>query len=182
MTNETSTSAQPPKKSGKRWITPVLALVAAAAIGLFGGVLIGHNTASAATGHGFASGGFGGGGGAAGGGGAGSGGAGGFAGRGGFTSGTIASIDGSTITLTLADGSTEKVTTTSTTTVSKTEKTTLSGLATGDKVTVIGPKGSDGSVTATAVSEGGALGGGFRGGARAGGGAGAAGSGSGSGN
>lgn len=179
MTNETSTSAQPPKKSGKRWITPVLALVAAAAIGLFGGVLIGHNTASAATGGGFNSAGFrSGAGAAAGGGGAGGGG---FAGRANFTSGTIASIDGSTITLTLADGSTEKVTTSSTTTVSKTEKTTLSGLATGDKVTVIGPKGSDGSVTATAVSEGGGLGG-FRGGARAGGGAGAAGSGSGSGN
>lgn len=144
-------------KHARRWITPVLAGVAAVAIGLFGGILIGHSTASSSSSQSAGTrGGFGG----AAGGGAG----GGFAGGagGGFTAGTIASIDGGTITLTLTDGSKVKVTTGTSTTVTKSAAGKVSDLATGEKVTVRGTKDSSGNVTATSVSEG-ALPGGFGG-------------------
>lgn len=151
MTNQTETDTghttdeTPPRPARKRWITPALALVAAVTIGLFGGILIGHNGSSASRASGTRTGTFPGGGGAGGGAGGGS---------GGFTAGTIASIDGDTITLTLADGSTVKVTTSSTTTVTKTDTGTLSDLAKGDTVSVIGATDSNGAVTATTVSEG----------------------------
>jgi hypothetical protein len=46
----TPTPTTPAKKKGaSKIITPILALVAALVIGLFGGVLIGHSTASANT-------------------------------------------------------------------------------------------------------------------------------------
>lgn len=147
----TATKATEPGTAGKsgrkRWITPLLALVAAIAIGLFGGILIGHGTASnaqAGAPAGFRSGGQGGGG---------------IPARGGFTSGTIESIDGDTITLKLTDGSTVKVTTSSSTTVSKTAKSTVSALAKGDEVAVVGAADSNGNVTATSVSEGALIGG-----------------------
>lgn len=136
-------------KQARRWITPVLAGVAAVAIGLFGGILIGHSTASSSSSQSAGTrGGFGG----AAGGGAG----------GGFTAGTIASIDGGTITLTLTDGSKVKVTTGTSTTVTKSAAGKVSDLATGETVTVRGTKDSNGNVTATSVSEG-ALPGGFGG-------------------
>ncbi len=148
-------------KHARRWITPVLAGVAAVAIGLFGGILIGHSTASSSSSQSAGTrGGFGG----AAGGGAGGGFGGGFGGGagGGFTAGTISSIDGDTITLTLTDGSKVKVTTGTSTTVTKSAAGKVSDLAAGETVTVRGAKDSSGNVTATSVSEG-ALPGGFGG-------------------
>jgi hypothetical protein len=140
------------KKGASRIVTPILAGVAAIAIGLFGGILIGHNTASTSTQAGGTRGAFGGA----------EGGTPGAAG-GGFTAGTISSIDGGTITLKLTDGSTVKVTTGSGTTVTKTDAGTLSDLATGDTIAVQGTKDASGNVAATSVSEG-ALRGGIGGG------------------
>ena len=142
-------SAPTKKKDASRIITPILAGVAAITIGLFGGILIGHNTASTSTQ-------------AAGVRGAVVGAERGATG-GGFTAGTISSIDGDTITLKLTDGSTVKVTTGSNTTVTKTDNGTLSDLATGDTIRVQGTKDASGDVTAISVSQG-ALTGGFGGG------------------
>jgi hypothetical protein len=131
------------KKTGlQRWITPILALVAALAIGIFGGVLIGHATTSTTnasqTGR-FARGAEGGfGGGAA----------------GGFTAGTIVSVDGDTITLKTAAGATVKVKTGSSTTVTTSDSGAVSDLAAGDTIRVVGAADSSGNVTATSVSEG----------------------------
>lgn len=157
----------------KRWVTPVLAVVAALVIGLFGGILIGQGTAHTQT-TGFArqGGGFGGGapGGAGGagqpGGGTGQGGTGGGAGalQGGqnrtpgdfqnLTTGTIQSIDGTTITLKLPDGSTVTVSTSATTKVTTTSKASVGDLKSGQTIVVRGAKASDGSVAATSVTEG----------------------------
>jgi hypothetical protein len=149
------------KKKATRFITPILALVAAIGIGVIGGVLIGQNTATSSQ----AAGGFGGGtrpddatgttGDAPTGG-----------GMGGFTSGTVTAVDGDTVTLELTDGSTVTVTTTSDTTVTTTEDSTVDALAEGDSLTVVGEADDDGNVTATSISEGatGFGGGGFGGG------------------
>ncbi|GAB2464423.1 hypothetical protein HD599_000018 [Conyzicola lurida] len=144
----TSTEAAP-KKKATRFVTPILAIVAAVGIGVIGGVLIGQNTASSSQ----AAGGFSGGerpDGAAGttgeaptGG-----------GMGGFTSGTVTAVDGSTVTLELTDGSTVTVTTTDDTTVTTTEESTVDALAEGDSLTVVGEADDDGNVTATSISEG----------------------------
>jgi hypothetical protein len=159
----------PVKKKGvSRIVTPILALVAALAIGLFGGVLIGHSSASANTRAGFTqrTGGFGqeGGTGAGGQGGAqrgtgqggagqGGGAAGGFAG-GGFTTGTVVSVSGDTITLKDASGKTVTITTTDSTSVTKTSKSSVSKLSAGEKLTVIGKADSSGNVAATTITEG----------------------------
>ena len=137
----------------RKWLTPTLALVAVLVVGLFGGVLIGHATASSA--QGAAAGGFSRGpnGGAGGAGGTGGAGGPGFA-AGGFTSGTIVSISGTTVVLKAQDGTTKTVTTSGTTRVSKTSTTTLSALKAGQTVTVIGAAGSNGDIAATSVSEG----------------------------
>jgi len=140
------------KKGASRIITPILAGVAAITIGLFGGVLIGRNTASTSTQAAGIRGAFGGA----------ARGATGVTG-GSFTAGTISSIDGDTITLKLTDGSTVKVTTGSSTTVTKTDNGTLSDLATGDTIRIQGTKDASGDVTAISVSQG-ALTGGFGGG------------------
>jgi hypothetical protein len=193
-----ATPALPAKRPVSRWLTPLLAVVAALVIGLFGGILIGQHTGGTqqagftrpggfgggqgGTGQG-GNGGFGGNGGQTGGqngGGTGNGGTGnrpgggqgGFAG-GNFTAGTIQSVDGDTITLKLQDGSTVKVTTSGSTTVTKTDKAKVSDLSQGETIVVRGTKDSSGNVKATTVTEGQA--GGF--GARPG-----AGTGSGSGN
>lgn len=153
-----------PKAGPGRWVTPVLALVAAVGVGLFGGVLIGQNTASASTsggftppdGAGFPGGEF-----------PGAGGQPGAGGLGGVTSGTITGIDGDTVTLELAEGSTVTVTASSTTTVTTTSDAAVSDLATGDTVTVFGEADDKGNVaSATSISEGATLGGfgGFGGG------------------
>jgi hypothetical protein len=164
MTNPTAPTAasptpiEPParRKSPTRFITPALALVAALGIGLLGGVLIGQNTASATSAVGApGQGGFPGDG-------DGTGSAPGGA-AGGFTTGTVAAVDGSTVTLELADGPTVKVTTTDDTTVTTTDEAAVDDLAEGDSLTVTGEADADGNVAATSITEGAGFGG--RGGA-----------------
>ena len=144
------------KKGAARFVTPALVLVAVLGLGIFGGVLIGQNTGASAT--------------EAGGmptrgdvaGGdlpTGAGGA-----MGGFTSGTVVSIDGDTITLETSDGEEITVTTSDDTTVTTTEESDVASLATGDSLTVTGEADDAGDVTATSISEGAASFGGFGGG------------------
>jgi hypothetical protein len=166
--------AAAPQAKWTKYLTPALALVAALIVGGVAGVLIGQSTVSSSNAS-SVRGGFGGTGGAPGYGGfGGQGGAGtgtGAArGGGGFTSGTISSISGDTITVKLSDGSTVKVTTTGTTTVTKSSTEKVSDLAEGETITVIGRPDSSGDVAATRISEGTGGFGGF-GAARAGGGA-----------
>jgi hypothetical protein len=184
-TPETNPIAPAPvkKKGASRIITPVLALVAAVVIGLFAGVLIGHNTASASTptagagfgqGQGFANreGGAG-----AGGTGTGTGAGGGFAGgaAGGFTAGTIVSVNGDKIVVKETDGTQVTIDTSSSTKVTKTTTSSVSSLKAGQTITVVGAKNGSGDVAATTISEGAGSFGGFRPGGRTGGGAGAGG-------
>jgi hypothetical protein len=104
-------------------------------------------------------------------GGAGGTGAGGFGQNGGFTRGTVTSVQGTTVTLTDANGNTVKVTTGDSTKVTLNKEGKVADLQPGQTVTVIGQKGADGSLTATQLTEGAA--GGFGGfGGRGGGGAG----------
>jgi hypothetical protein len=157
-TAESAATGATATKNWTRFLTPVLALVAALIVGGIGGVLIGQNTASPSNAsvvrNGFGPGG--------GGEGPGTGQLNGN--RGGLTAGTITSIDGDTITVKLADGSTVKVSTSDSTTVTKTSKAKVGDLATGDTITVIGQADSSGNVTATRISEGDAGFGGFVGG------------------
>ena len=150
-------SGPPPAAQKSNWTkygTPALALVAALIVGGVAGVVIGQstasNTASSVTRGGFSAGGAGG----AGGGFGGAGGGAGAAARGGFTAGTITAINGSTLTVKLADGSTVQVDTSSSTAVTKTSKASVSDLASGDTVTVVGAKDASGAVTATRISDG----------------------------
>lgn len=167
--------APPASQSGvRRWLTPVLALLAVAVIALFGGILIGQHTAGPdqtvgfnrpggqqQNGQGFqgSQGQQGGqrGNGTQGGQGQ-QGGQQGNATRpgalGGLTAGTIQSIDGTTITVKLLDGSTVTVKTTDSTKVTKTAKSSVSDLTSGETVTVRGVKDGSGSVSATSISEG----------------------------
>lgn len=175
--------AAAPRRGASRIVTPILALVAALAIGLFSGILIGHGTASTDAsartgfnqGQGFrgAEGGVAGGGqgefgnGAQGGTGAPR------AGFGAATSGKIVSISGSSVVLKETSGTQVTVTTTSSTrvtktttstsgstTTTKTTTTTVSALKAGETIRVIGTA-SGSTVKATAILEGtaGALGG-----------------------
>ena len=173
----TPPSAQPPaeqaptvsaapaaKKRWTRYLTPALALIAALIVGGVACVLIGQNTAPASNISGLPGGfpsGFPGQGGGQGQNGGTPGGAG-----GGFASGTITSVDGSTITIKKSDGTTVKVTTSDSTTVTKSSTAKVSDLSTGDTITVIGQADSSGDVTATRISEGDAGFGGFGGGPR----------------
>jgi hypothetical protein len=145
----TDTTPTPNKKSAARFVTPVLVIVAALGIGVVGGVLVGQNTASTSQAAGMGSrpdgatgdapaGGFGGGAGAG----------------AGFTSGTVTAVDGDTVTLELDDGSTVTVTTTDDTTVTTTDEASVSDLAEGDSLTVVGDADDDGNVAATSISEG----------------------------
>lgn len=135
---------------GRPSLTMILVGVVGAAVLFAGGLLVGHTTGSTATAQtGPGANGLPGG---AGGYGAAAGGTGG--GPGGFTSGTIASIDGSTLTVTASDGRSVKVTTSSGTTVSKSAAADVSALAVGDTVTVVGQTAADSSVTAQAITEG----------------------------
>ncbi|MEO7123192.1 MAG: hypothetical protein ABI400_08775, partial [Lacisediminihabitans sp.] len=111
----------PAAKHSRHWITPTLAIVAALAVGVVGGVLIGRSGAAHAGPGNFARGQFGGTGTSQtqGGGTGGRLAGGGFA-AGGFTSGKITSIDGTTITVKGQDGTEKKVTTSDSTKVSKT--------------------------------------------------------------
>jgi hypothetical protein len=147
-----------------RFVTPVLVLIAVLGIGIFGGVLIGQNTASSTQAGGMGQGGMTAPDGAAGGGTAPDGAAGGM---GGFTSGTIVSVDGDTIVLETSDGEQVTVTTSDDTTVTTTEESDVAALATGDTLTVMGEADDAGDVTATTITEGestgfGGMGGGQR--------------------
>jgi hypothetical protein len=156
------------RKRSTRWLTPTLAIVAALAVGMVGGVFIGRSGAAHAGPGTFARGQFAGGdssqiqGGSGQGGGTGRA----FAG-GGFTTGKITAIDGTTITVKAPDGTLKKVSTTAKTRVSKTTTSSVDELKKGETVTVIGATGSDGTVAATTISQGAGLRGGF--GARPGG-------------
>ncbi|PBC78517.1 hypothetical protein BX265_3289 [Streptomyces sp. TLI_235] len=77
----------------------------------------------------------------------------------GFTRGTVASVDGTTVYLTDASGNTVKVTTGDSTKVTLNKEGKVADLQPGQTVTVLGQKGSDGSYTATQLSEGAAAGG-----------------------
>jgi hypothetical protein len=125
---------------GKPSVTTILAGVVGAAVLFAGGLLVGHATGSSSTTASAAA--------------AAQGRAGGFAGAGGFTAGQIASIDGSTLTVTKSDGTTVTVTTSPSTTVSQTAQADVSALTVGESVTVIGQTGSDSSVTAQSITEG----------------------------
>jgi hypothetical protein len=144
-----------PAKSprSRRWLTPVLGVIAALVIGGFGGILIGHATGGSSSQAGQTQ--RAGGGAAAGGaGGRTGGGFGGGAAGGGFTAGTVVSVSGDTVTLKASDGSTVKVTTSSSTKVTESGASTVSALKAGETVTVVGTKDASGNVTATSVSEG----------------------------
>jgi hypothetical protein len=135
-------------KSKRGWITPVLGVVAALAIGLLGGVVIGQRTASATNtavgeqgsdvrgGTGFANrpnvGG----------------------GQGGFSAGTIDSIDGNSLVITLADGTKLTVAATDSTTVTTSVPGTVDDLKVGERITVVGQTSGD-TLTATSINEGG---------------------------
>ncbi|HEV7948958.1 MAG TPA: hypothetical protein VGP24_04240 [Glaciihabitans sp.] len=144
------TTTAPAKKKVTRFITPALVIIAVLGIGIYGGVLIGQNTASAST----AAGGFGGDrtgmtapDGAAGGTGA-------MGGMGGLTTGTVVSVDGTTMVIEDADGEQVTVTTTDDTSVTATSDTTLDALTEGDSVTIVGEADDTGEVAATSISEG----------------------------
>jgi hypothetical protein len=150
-----------------RFVVPILGAVVAVGIGLVGGIFIGQNTAQAQN---STAGGvtrqFGAGGAGAGGG------VGAFA-AGGFTSGTVVSVSGDSVVIKTAAGTDVTVRTTSTTKVTKQATTRLSALAAGERVTAVGTPGTNGAITATTISEGTTLRGGFGRGAGGGAGAGA---------
>ncbi|MFB7943866.1 hypothetical protein ACFC6L_03005 [Kitasatospora phosalacinea] len=101
---------------------------------------------------------------------------------GGFTRGTVKSVEGGTVYLTTADGSTVKVTTGDSTKVTTTKEGKVGDLQPGQTVTVTGSKAEDGSYSATQLTEGNAMGGfGGRGGTGATGGTGGNGGGAGTG-
>jgi hypothetical protein len=151
-------------------VTAALALAAVGAAGFYAGVVVqkhqksSGSTATAAAA--FAS--------RLGRAGAGAGGAG-FAGTGGpnRVAGTVKLIDGSNIYVTDAQGNTVKVATGSGAQFSKTVAGALSDVKIGDRVTVTGPQGADGTYQAQQVIAGGAAGAGraFGGGGAAAGGA-----------
>ncbi|MGW4803645.1 hypothetical protein [Kitasatospora sp. NPDC004272] len=85
---------------------------------------------------------------------------------GGFTRGTVQSVDGTTVYLTEANGTTVKITTGDSTKVTTTKEGKVGDLQPGQTVTVMGSKAEDGSYNATQLTEGNAAGGfGGRGGA-----------------
>jgi hypothetical protein len=94
-------------------------------------------------------------------------GAGGFGGRagGGFTTGTVKLVQGSTIFITTTNGNTVKVSVPSSTAITKSVMTKLSGVHPGDTVTAVGAASSDGVIKATTIRVGnlgfGGFGGGF---------------------
>jgi hypothetical protein len=86
--------------------------------------------------------------------------------NGAVATGTVKSIEGSTLVVTLNNGTTKTVTTSPSTTFSVVKASSLQELTTGQPITVQGPTGSDGTVTAKTVEQGvgGFGGGGFGGG------------------
>jgi len=70
--------------------------------------------------------------------------------------GTISSVDGSTIYLTDSSGNTVKVTLSSATKITKSEAVSKASVRPGDTVVIQGLKSTNGSITATSVSDSGA--------------------------
>jgi Domain of unknown function (DUF5666) len=79
-----------------------------------------------------------------------------FGGGGNATFGTVASVDGKTLTLTEASGDTVKVKLTSATKISKTESAKRSQIHPGDTITVSGVTSKQGTVSAATVPDSGA--------------------------
>jgi len=79
-----------------------------------------------------------------------------FGGGGNATFGTVASVDGKTLTLTEASGDTVKVKLTSATKISKTESAKRSQIHPGDTITVSGVTSKQGTVSAATVTDSGA--------------------------
>jgi hypothetical protein len=73
--------------------------------------------------------------------------------------GTVASVAGRSFYLTDASGNTVKVTLSSATTITKSESVSRRSVRPGDTVIVAGLKGSDGTISATSVTDSGARGG-----------------------
>src|SRR5947209_7457529 len=71
-----------------------------------------------------------------------------------FANGTVKSISGSTLTVTQQDGTTKTVDTNGSTAVSVLKAVSINDLATGQVVVVRGTTNSDGTVSATSVSDG----------------------------
>ena len=84
---------------------------------------------------------------------------GGFGGAGGATIGTVKLVDGNNVYLTDSSGATVKVTLAPNASVTVTKKGKLADLTPGTAVVVVGKTGSDGTVTATTVTQGGGFGG-----------------------
>jgi hypothetical protein len=118
------------------------------AIGLWGGAELQANqnptaaTTAAVPGGGAGRGGGGGGGGAGGGG----------AGAGGGLSGTVASVQGSTIQLTTSTGGTVTITLLPSTTITRTAAAAPTDITAGETITVRGATGADGTTTAQSVA------------------------------
>lgn len=154
-----------------KWIWTVIACVAVGALAFFGGVFVGRLTAPSGFNR-----------------------AGGFAGfgqngqngaraGGGFASGTVLKKDSGSLTLQLPNGGgTKNIIIDPTTQVIKSEVVKDSAISVGTTVTAIGTAGSDGSITARAITIGAGMGGmrGLFGGGGNGGGNGSGGSGGGS--
>lgn len=70
--------------------------------------------------------------------------------------GTVSSVNGKTIYLTDTAGNTVKVTLSSATKVTKSESVSRASIRPGDTVVIQGAKGSDGTLTATSVTDSGA--------------------------
>jgi hypothetical protein len=68
--------------------------------------------------------------------------------------GTITAMDASSITVSTQNGSSKIIVISASTTVTKATTAAISDLKTGDKITVIGTTGSDGTVTAESISLG----------------------------
>ncbi|GAA3211617.1 hypothetical protein [Actinocorallia longicatena] len=89
------------------------------------------------------------------------GGGGGFGGGGGqgggFTTGTVTKVEGDTIYLQTRDGQTIKVKSTGTTKITVSKEGKASDLKNGATIVVVGQAGSDGTIEATTVTEGGGL-------------------------
>lgn len=83
-------------------------------------------------------------------------GAGGFGGAGGGTAGSVSSISGNTLYVKEASGNTVKVKLTAATKVSKTESVSRRKVYPGDEVVIAGSTGSNGTVSATSVTDSGA--------------------------
>jgi hypothetical protein len=78
-----------------------------------------------------------------------------FGGGGGATIGTVSSIDGKTLYVTETSGNTVAVLTTSTSKITKSESVHAGSIHPGDSVVVEGIAGSEGTITASSVSDSG---------------------------